>query len=534
MILYIVTVCAFLALAGLGCNRFMLAAIRLFVARKSAAPEEWLVSSPQELPHVLVQLPIYNEPNVCVRVIRAAAALDWPPDRLHVQVLDDSTDETTSVIAAAVRALRLDGLDFHHIRRTHRQGFKAGALANGLTQDDSPFVAIFDADFVPPPDFLRRTIPTLQSQPKLAFVQARWEHLNAAENPLTAAQASMLDAHFAVEQWGRARAGLFLPFNGTCGVWSRAAIEAAGGWGSDVLCEDLDLSIRARLAGWGGAFRDDLTVPGELPTTLAGWRAQQFRWTKGFAQAARKLLLPVWRSNLPLVVKLALTVQLCEPACYPLTALSLCGSALIVLADRNEQYLPLLGLGVAVTCILGSAVFLALGRAVLHRDRWARFPANFAVTLLLVAGLMVSNARAVVEALIGRTSGFTRTPKRGESGPTRLREARGATGLSELAFGSVFALALVHAAGWLSPLFSLSTLGLLVVGTGLARERWISPAMREPIPATVPGDVVTSRRQTGSDLRHPRGHHIGRTAATRGTAPGHRRRGSSWHPADRG
>ncbi len=517
MMLHIATVCAFVMLAVLGGNRLVLSAIRVWVGRAPRATR-LLVSPNGDLPHVLVQLPVYNEPNVCERVIRAAASLDWPRDRLHVQVLDDSTDETPTVVAPVVLALQHDGLDIHHITRAHRRGFKAGALANGLLHNDSPYVAIFDADFVPPADFLRRTVPTLVSQPDLAFVQARWEHLNAADNPLTAAQASMLDAHFAVEQWGRDRAGLFVPFNGSCGIWSRAAIDAAGGWSADTLCEDLDLSIRARMAGWTATFRDELIVPGELPTTLAGWRAQQFRWTKGFAQAARKLLLPVWRSKLPLLVKLALTVQLCEPACYPLTAISLLGSALLIATGGSDLELQLLGLGVTATGIFGSAIFLALGRAVLRRGGWMRFPSNFAVTLLLLAGLMISNGRAVIEALIGRSSSFTRTPKRGQASRSAAGETRGPSGMLELAFGCLFAVALVHATGWLSPLLSLTTIGLIVVGTGLLCERWLSSANREPAPVTLSG----LHRQTGYDLRRPPGPHIGQTAATRGISQGHR------------
>ena len=313
----------------------------------------------------------------------------------------------------------------------------------------------------------------------MAFVQARWEHLNAAENPLTAAQATMIDAHFAVEQRTRDRTGLMLPFNGTCGMWRRAAIDDAGGWSADTLCEDLDLSIRVRLAGWSAVFRDDIAVPGELPTTLAGWRTQQFRWTKGFAQAARKLLWPVWRSGLPLRIKLALTLQTCQPLCYPLTALSLLGTLpLLVEGGASGPILPMFGALVAVLGVSASAGFLALSRIALGRREWGRFPWNFVVILLLNAGLMVSNSRAVFEAFVGRRSAFTRTPKRGGAGLAAARDASGPSGAVELGTGCVLAVALAHAAGWLSPLFSLSIGGLLVVGAGLARERWISLAER--------------------------------------------------------
>jgi hypothetical protein len=492
----LVTGAAFLALGVLACNLLALSALHIVTRKRarghplvrSPAPKallssysEALLSSGSEallssgsgaLPSVLVQLPVYNEPGVAGRAIAAAAALDWPRARLRIQVLDDSTDETGLIVASCVARLNAGGLDIHHIRRIGRAGYKAGALANGLAQDDSPYVVIFDADFVPAPDFLQRAMPPLLADRSLAFVQARWEHLNARETTLTAAQAAMIDAHFAIEQSVRYRAGLMLPFNGTCGVWRRAAIEAAGGWSADTLCEDLDLSIRARLAGWAGAFRGDIAVPGELPTTLASWRAQQFRWTKGFAQVARKLLGRVWRSRLPTHFKLALTIQTCQPLCYPLTAVSLLGS-LVLLIETNgrDPMLPVLGSAVAILGMGASFVFLAMGRSALGRGHWRRSPRDFASVLVLNAGLMVSNTRAVLEAAMGRPSPFTRTPKSGGIGRGRQRGAPGPSGAAELCTGGALALGLVHVAGWLSPVFSMSICGLLIVGAGLARER---------------------------------------------------------------
>jgi cellulose synthase/poly-beta-1,6-N-acetylglucosamine synthase-like glycosyltransferase len=475
-IVYAATALALAALAGSGGNRLVLSATRLTARRARATPPPALDVadlSQVPLPHVLVQLPVYNEPQVCARILHAVAALDWPRDRLHVQVLDDSTDETVAIIAALVPTLRGEGLDITHLGRADRHGYKAGALAHGLRYDASPYVAIFDADFVPPPDFLLRVMPTLLARPELAFVQTRWEHLNARENALTAVQAAMLDAHFAIEQEARNRTGLFLPFNGTGGIWRRAAIDAVGGWSADTLCEDLDLALRARLCGWQAEYRDDVAVPGELPATLAGWRAQQFRWTKGFAQVARRLLMPAWRSRMPLGTKLVLTAQLCEPFCYPLTVASLLGGVVLVLSGWNDRPLQALGGGVAIAGIGSSLIFLGAGRAALQRGGWLRFPLVVAAVLLLMAGLMLSNARAVLEAQLGRASAFTRTPKRGAAGGTLIRLTPRGAGLLEIACGGATGSVLAHAIGWLSPLLSVSTVGLLVVGIGLACERWM-------------------------------------------------------------
>jgi len=468
----VVTGMAFLALGVLTCNLLVMSVLH-FASRRRDPGLAGTLPPADELPSVLVQLPVYNEPQVVSRAIAAAAALDWPRERLRIQVLDDSTDETGQVVASLVHRLRAGGLDIRQIRRSDRAGYKAGALANGLRHDDSPYVVIFDADFVPAPDFLKRAMPSLLTECGLAFVQARWEHLNASDSKLTAAQAAMIDAHFAIEQGVRCRSQLMLTFNGTCGVWRRAAIDLAGGWSPDTLCEDLDLSIRARLAGWTGVFREDIAVPGELPTTLASWRAQQFRWTKGFAQVARKLLGKVWRSNLPIRFKLALTMQTCQPLCYPLTAVSLLGT-LVLLFDTHgtDPLLPIFGSVVAVLGVSASGVFLAIGRRALNRGQWGRFPRDFASVLLLNAGLMVSNTRAVLEAMIGRPSAFTRTPKSGGIKGRQLGTP-GPNGAAELCIGGALAIGLVHAAGWLSPVFSLSIGGLLIVGVGLVRERWI-------------------------------------------------------------
>src|ERR1700758_1757314 len=275
-----------------------------------------------ELPHVLVQLPVCDEGHLAVRVAASAAQMDWPRDRLTIQLLDDGDGSRHDQLAAEVRAVVPQSVNLHVLQRGDRKGFKAGNLAFGLAHSDAPFVAVLDADFVPPPDFLRRTVPVLLADSGLAFVQSRWGHANRGANWLTRVQGVLLDAHFSVEQEARYRAGLPLSFNGSAGVWNRTAIEQGGGWTGDTLTEDLDLSMRCMMQGWRGAMVSDLVVPGELPQTAAAWRAQQARWTKGHAQVARKLLPTILASGMPLWKKLVLSFQICQFAFYILAALS--------------------------------------------------------------------------------------------------------------------------------------------------------------------------------------------------------------------
>ena len=269
------------------------------------------------LPHVTVQLPVYNERRVVERLIDAAAALDWPRERLEVQVLDDSSDETSALAAAAVARACAAGVDAVHLRRGSREGYKAGALAAGLAVARGEFIAIFDADFVPPPCTLRRLMPRF-ADAGVGMVQARWGHLNRGRSLLTAAQATLLDAHFLLEHAVRAGRGLFFNFNGTAGIWRRTCIEDAGGWSHATLTEDLDLSYRAQLAGWRFAYAPDVVVPAELPSDMAAFKSQQRRWARGSIQTARRVLPGLWRRDLPLAVKLEAFFHLTANAAYPL------------------------------------------------------------------------------------------------------------------------------------------------------------------------------------------------------------------------
>jgi GT2 family glycosyltransferase len=411
------------------------------------------VPAPARWPAVTVQLPLYNEPLVVERLIDAAARLDYPGP-LEVQVLDDSTDETGRLAAARVAYWQARGCRIVHLRRPDRHGFKAGALAHGLARAAGELVAVFDADFVPGPDFLRHTVPVLCADPGLGLVQARWGHLNADGALLTRVQAALLDTHFVVEQDVRCGAGLLMNFNGTAGLWRRACIEGAGGWQSDTLTEDLDLSYRAQLAGWRFRFLGHLLVPAEIPATAAAWRQQQFRWTKGAAETARKLLGPVWRSALPLRAKLQATLHLGNFAVYPaLLAAALLHAPLLVGRalglGPGDAYFVALAPG--IVAFAGVLLTHAAAQRALYPDWWRRLryePALLAASL----GLAVSNTRGTVEALLGRRSPFVRTPKAGATGgraALRVPPARAVVwaerGLALYALGGLAALLAVGA-----------------------------------------------------------------------------------------
>ncbi len=371
-------------------------------------------------PKVTVQLPIYNEYHVVTRLLDACAQLDYPRDRLQIQVLDDSTDETTAAARLRAAYWRQRGVQMEVLHREERQGFKAGALAQGLRQASGTFIAIFDADFVPPPDFLRRTIPLL-TQPenqRVAFVQARWGHLNPDYSWLTRCQALALDGHFVVEQAGRQAAGYTFGFNGSAGVWRRACLEdpRVGGWQADTLCEDLDLSYRAQMVGWQGRFLGHVVAPGEIPPQLLAFKRQQFRWAKGSVQVLRKLAPRLWRMPWPLARRLQGLVHLGSYLIHPLLLLLLIVS-LPLLLSGTDPFWPLAYLSLAS---VGPPLLYALAQRELHgRDWWRRW-AYLPLLTFLGMGLSFSNSLAVWQALSNRSTPFQRTPKfqvrrRGES-----------------------------------------------------------------------------------------------------------------------
>ncbi|MGD9882004.1 MAG: glycosyltransferase [Reyranella sp.] len=369
---------------------------------------------PADLPHVLVQIPVFNEASVVERALVAAAALDWPREKLSIQLLDDSTDITSDIAVHAVRRLESEGVSIEHIRRTDRSGFKAGALAAGLARSDAPYVAVFDADFVPPPGWLRGAMAALLADPRAAFVQTRIEWGNGARTWLTRAQRLMQDAHFAVEQDVRARRGVPFQFNGTGGIWRRAAVEEAGGWSHDTLSEDLDLVLRTSLAGWHGVFLMEPHVVGELPERLDSYSHQQSRWSKGFVQVARKLLGPIWSSGLSGEAKLTTTIALAQQLIFPVLVVGIVALILSIIGHGHLVGFFRLLLWLWLVTLL--AVLFGMTWGAYRRLRRGGL-VQYLVTAASVPGLIVylaaTNAGAIVAAGFGRKTEFKRTPKTG-------------------------------------------------------------------------------------------------------------------------
>jgi cellulose synthase/poly-beta-1,6-N-acetylglucosamine synthase-like glycosyltransferase len=446
--------------------------------RDGAAPEPELAS----LPAVTVQLPLYNERYVAARLLDAVAALDYPKDKLDIQVLDDSTDDTPAIVAHMVTAMRVRGFDVTHVRRRRRAGFKAGALAEGLVRAKGEFIAIFDADFVPPPDVLRRMLPAFE--PDVACVQARWGHLNRAYSTLTRAQAVALDAQFAVEQPARAGSGLLLSFNGTGGIWRKTAIEDAGGWQADTLTEDLDLSYRAQLRGWRIVYRQEIECPAELPVLASSFKSQQRRWATGFTQTAVKHVPSVLASPLSGWQRYQACVPLTSYAVHPFVLATLV-LAPIVASDPATASLAALGIPVLAFAVLGSMAQLLYAQHALGAP-WPRRLVEVPLAMIYTAGLTFSSTVALVKALVRRRPPeWARTPKFGTQGTWRGKGYGQRTSWStlvELALGVSCALAAWDFAErdvWSAvPFALLYGAGFLVVGgltlaesLGIARER---------------------------------------------------------------
>jgi cellulose synthase/poly-beta-1,6-N-acetylglucosamine synthase-like glycosyltransferase len=419
------------ALALYGLHRWFLLAQFLRLprpARTPAAPAPVPAATREGealLPRVTVQLPVHDERWVIERLVDAACALDYPRDRLEVQVLDDSTDETTALARACVARARARGIDATVLHRESRQGFKAGALAAGLARARGELIAVFDADFVPPPDFLRRLVGEF-ADPRVGLVQARWGHLNRDWSALTEAQALFLDGHFTVEHAARAGHGRFFNFNGTAGVWRRACIEEAGGWTHDTLTEDLDLSYRAQMAGWRFVYRPDVVAPAELPVDLRAFKGQQRRWAKGSLQTARKILPALWASRRPLAIKLEALAHLTSNLTYLLLLASivLLGPVLLI-PDTMPRWLSLGVLSLLFLTGMGavSAFFLLARRAMGESlgAALARLPGG----LLVGVGMSWTVSCAVVEGLLPRLGTWERTPKDGVRGRGDRRPRRG-------------------------------------------------------------------------------------------------------------
>jgi cellulose synthase/poly-beta-1,6-N-acetylglucosamine synthase-like glycosyltransferase len=421
------TICYFWVVLGLsayGIHRYSI----LYLYFKNRHRKPAATSKLDVLPAVTVQLPIFNEVHVVERLLKAISELDYPRDKLEIQVLDDSTDETRELTERSVADLRARGFDAVVLHRTDRIGFKAGALDNGFKKAKGDFFFILDADFVAPRNILKECIHHF-ADPRVGMIQTRWGHINRSYSWLTRAQAILLDGHLVLEQTARSRTGRFFNFNGTAGLWRKRCIGEAGGWQHDTLTEDLDLSYRAQLRGWKFVFLADIVTPAELPIDIDGFKSQQHRWTKGSIQTCKKVLPPIWRSKLPLFIKIEASAHLTANFSYLLLA------CLCVLmhpsavgagppAAGGVLRMLLIDLPIFVATTVSSTVFYLCAQRELHPKDWKREILFFPFVLALGVGLSINNARAVLEAIFNRSSEFCRTPKYGVETKHRPKGSR--------------------------------------------------------------------------------------------------------------
>jgi cellulose synthase/poly-beta-1,6-N-acetylglucosamine synthase-like glycosyltransferase len=458
-------------LAIYGWHRYYL--VYLYMKNKGKAPQP----APEltVFPRVTVQLPIFNEMYVADRLIDAVCELDYPKELLEIQVLDDSTDETTDIAERAVRRHASRGFDIRHIHRVDRTGYKAGALEAGLNDSTGEFVAIFDADFIPGADFLQKTLPYLAADSKIGMVQARWGHINQDYSLLTKIQSILLDAHFVLEHGGRNRGGCFFNFNGTAGVWRREAIASAGGWQHDTLTEDLDLSYRAQLAGWQFIFLPEVVAPAEVPVEMNSFKSQQHRWAKGSIQTCIKLLPRILRSHQPLSVKVEAFFHLSANFNYLLMSLLSILMFPAMWVRYNMGWTEMLLIDVPLFCAATLSVgnFYVVSQRELYAD-WRQRLKYLPFLMSIGIGLCVNNTRAVLEALFGKQSEFARTPKYGieresdEWVGKKYHQTVGVQPLIELALGLYFTAtvfyALVNQIYGTLPFLMLFQVGFLYTG----------------------------------------------------------------------
>ncbi len=384
--------------------------------KKQRGTESAPVLKDEEAPVVTVQLPVFNEYYVVERLIDAVASFDYPKECLEIQVLDDSTDESVDVAAERIDHWQRKGLDIQHVRRTDRKGFKAGALAHGLSFAKGDFIAVFDADFIPPRNFLRKTLPAFKDD-SVGVVQTRWEHINEHYSSLTRMQAFGLNAHFSVEQMGRNSGGHFMNFNGTAGVWRKACIDDAGGWMDDTLTEDLDLSYRAQLKGWRFVFREDTGAPAELPAAMNALKTQQFRWTKGAAECARKNLPKVLKTgNFSFRTKVHAIFHLMNSFLFIcIFCISMLSIPVLFIKDLYPEYALLFKVGsffIMSLVLLAVFYWTSLVRELSHTGQRALvFLKRFPMFLSVSMGMSLHNAVAVFEGYVGKRTSFIRTPK---------------------------------------------------------------------------------------------------------------------------
>ncbi|MBE0643752.1 MAG: glycosyltransferase [Bacteroidetes bacterium] len=446
--------------------------IYYYFKNKDKAPEGMAVLD--DLPMVTVQLPVYNELYVVERLIDAVCAIDYPKEKLEIQVLDDSTDETVEVIAAAVAARQAEGFDIVQVRRENRVGFKAGALRYGMDIAKGEFIAIFDADFVPRANFLTETLRHFTND-RIGMVQTRWEHLNNEFSLLTRAQGIALDGHFVIEQQVRNKSGFFINFNGTAGVWRRSCIVDAGNWEADTLTEDLDLSYRAQLKGWRFVYLNNVTSPAELPSEINALKSQQFRWTKGAIETARKILPRVWKAKLPLRVKLQSTVHLTNNLVFPfilLTGILNVPLVFIKHSGRHETFFAFMS--IFVLAFISSFLFYLYSQKDVYTD-WKKRIFLFPLFMSGSMGFSVNNSRAVIEGLLNRKSAFIRTPKfRIETDKDTWKNKKYQASTKKISLGVIFEIVLalycfigVVASVWFLEIAALPFQLLFFLGFGL-------------------------------------------------------------------
>jgi cellulose synthase/poly-beta-1,6-N-acetylglucosamine synthase-like glycosyltransferase len=449
--------------------------LMLYLKHRKNAPKPLRHFEDEELPTITIQLPTFNEMYVVERLLEGVARIDYPKDKLHLQVLDDSTDETTQIARAKVDELCERGFDAEYVHRVDRTGYKAGALENGLKTAKGELVMVFDADFVPEPNIIRKMIDHF-TDPKVGMVQARWGHINREYSVLTKCQSMMLDGHFVIEHIARNRSGRFFNFNGTAGIWRKQTISDAGGWQHDTVTEDMDLSFRAQIKGWRFVYVPEALAPAELPCEMNSFKTQQFRWAKGSAQTTKKLLGLVLKADIPWRVKMEVLFHLTNNFAYLFLVLLAMLQLPNMLIRRHMDHPELLLLDVplfAATC--GSiCVFYLVTHRALYDNLWDAIK-RLPLMMALGIGLSVNNARAVLEGLFGKDLEFVRTPKHGVSGKRddwkkkKYKASFPVHSLVELGFGLYFVVTIALAVitgSWITiPFLVLFMIGFLYVGT---------------------------------------------------------------------
>jgi cellulose synthase/poly-beta-1,6-N-acetylglucosamine synthase-like glycosyltransferase len=455
-----------------------------------------------DLPHVTIQLPLYNEATVATRLLDHVAAMEWPRCRLEIQVLDDSTDETCAIVRRKVDSMRRQGLDVSYIHRVHRAGYKAGALGHGLATAKGDLVAIFDADFLPNPNFLRAVVPHFMTDERVGMVQARWGHINRDHSMLTRTQALMLDGHHLVENRARAAAGWLFNFSGTGGVWRKEAIASAGGWQYDTLTEDLDLSYRAQLAGWRFVYRENIVTPAELPEQVSAFRAQQFRWAKGTVQTARKLFVHLMQAKLSPMQRIEALFHLTPHFAYPLMVFLsvLLLPALLLMPATDLKAMLIIDLPLVIGTTGSLATFYSMAELAQGRrsiDALKQLPA----LLALGAGLAPHLSVAVWEGLRSMSGEFVRTPKKGSSiGRYRAAAELPTTEIGLCLLSAASIVASIETGHWFATPFAMvftfgyGYVGFFVASEQLARRRVdIVPAVGPSVAGPEPSQILASR-----------------------------------------